>query len=184
MKLPCRIIEYLPEFLRDIREYKQIAHAEDIELNRLELRRRKILENTFIEDLDEEGTSRWEGMLGLKPKDAETLEDRKFRIKGCMFGRRPYTYEEIVDRLNNLCGKENISVELKAEQYIVKIRVGLKVKNRLQEILDILNTAIPCNMLIDYDLQYNTYSTLSKYTHGTLKKYTYGQLRDEHLTEV
>ena len=69
MKLPCRIIEYLPEFLRDIREYKQIAHAEDIELNRLELRRRKILENTFIEDLDEEGTSRWEGMLGLKPKD-------------------------------------------------------------------------------------------------------------------
>ncbi len=182
MNLPVTLIDYLPEFLRGIREYNQIMNIVGGEIELAEKSRRGILENTFIDDLNESGIIRWEKMLKLHPKDTETKADRIFRIKSYMTGDRPYTLIALTKQLEQLCGgSERVSVKLDADKYTLKVEVSLKAKNQMGEVTKVIRKMLPCNMLLDCSLKYNKYNVFKPYTYGQLSEYTNTQLRESAL---
>ena len=48
MRLPVTLINYLPEFLREIREYSQIMNITGYEIEQAERSRRSVLENEAL----------------------------------------------------------------------------------------------------------------------------------------
>lgn len=184
MKLPAKIQNRIPEFLRNIKEFSAIANCENQEFKQVEIRRRACLQNTFVEETDEEGISRWESMLKIQPKDSDTLEDRRLRILSCINGERPYTFETLCQKIINICGNDKeTTVELYPDIYTLKVRIGLDQYSQVESIKKLLCRIVPCNIVIDFDLKYNTYEDLRKYRYGQLEKFTYWELRNKKITD-
>lgn len=75
MFFKVNLIDYIPEFLQEIREFQLIMESESVELNRLTEGMKKNLENSLITTMDEESISRYEKFLGVAPEG--TLEQRR-----------------------------------------------------------------------------------------------------------
>ena len=71
------ILDYLPDIIKDVTEYQEIANAENPTINTLWENHRKTFNNQFINTLDEQGCARWEKMLDITPKGTATVEDRR-----------------------------------------------------------------------------------------------------------
>ncbi len=175
------LIDYLPQVLKDVREYKSIVAAEEPELVDLWAALENALKDNFINDATENGVLRLESILKIIPKAADTLEDRKFRIKARFNEQLPYTFRTLQERLTTLCGSDGYTCELFNDTYTLKVRIELIVKGQYDAVDDLLERIVPANMVIDLKLIYNQQSTLSQFTHGQLQAYTHNQLRSEVL---
>nr|DAY51579.1 MAG TPA: tail protein [Caudoviricetes sp.] len=185
MKLPAKIQNRIPEFLRNIKEFSAITNCENQEFKQAEIRRRVCLQNTFIEETDNEGICRWESMLQIQPKDSDTLEDRRVRILSCINGELPYTFEALCQKIINICGNDKeTTVELYPDIYTLKVRIGLDQYSQVESIKKLFNRIVPCNIVVDFDLKYNTYEDLRKYRYGQLRKFTYWELRNKKITDA
>lgn len=179
------LIEYLPEFLRDIREYKAIlTDAVQPEVVLLFEALENALNNQFILDSNEYGVSRWEKMLKINPKATMTLDERKFTILTKVNEQLPYTLTSLEQRLETLCGADNYSVEVDVKNFIVKVRIALTARNNYKDVEIMLEKIVPANMIIDCSLMYNQNEMFNSYTHEQLSAYTHEQLRNEVTINV
>lgn len=174
------LIEYLPDFLRSVREYKAIL-TDAIEPEVVELFQtiENALNDQFIETAGEYGISRWEKMLKIVPKSTQTLDDRRFTILTKMNEQPPFTMNALKQKLENLCGKDGYSVEVDVEKYILKVRIALKSRNAFDDVCVMLERVVPSNMIIDVSLMYNQHKAFMQYTNDQLTAYTHHQLRNE-----
>ena len=62
-----KLINYLPEVLRNYREFQKTFEAEEPELLKVQEELSKVLDDLFIEDATERGVKRWEKSK-LNPK--------------------------------------------------------------------------------------------------------------------
>ncbi len=177
-----KLIDYLPQVLKDVREYKSIMQAEESELVDLWTALENALKDNFIDDATENGVLRLESILKIIPKAADSLEDRKFRIKARFNEQLPYTFRTLQERLTTLCGEDGYTCELFNDTYTLKVRIELFVKGKYDTVDDFLERIVPANLMIDLDLKYNTYDKLSAFTYNQLSGYTYDDLRDEVVT--
>lgn len=76
-----RLLNYLPPVLREVLEFIIINEANEPEIALAWDAVTRVLANQFLEDADEDGVAMWERELELYPKDTDTLEVRKARIK-------------------------------------------------------------------------------------------------------
>ena len=175
------IIEYLPLFVQEYREIKEIMSTEQKELNTLWEECRKTLVNNFIPTADEMGIEKYESIFGILKYADATLEERKFRILTYINGQLPYTYRALENNLTTLCGPDGFKLELDHDNYYISVKVELTAKNNVEAVRELLHRVLPANLVIDLQLIYNQYKTLAKHTHGSLSKYTHRQLRNEVL---
>lgn len=174
------LIDYLPDFLREVREYKAIlTDAFEPEVIALFQAIENTLNEQFIETASEYGISRWEKMLKIAPKPTHTLDDRKFTILTKLNEQPPYTMEALKQKLEYLCGKNGYSVEVDAEKFILKVRIALTSRNAFDDVCVLLERVVPSNMVIDASLMYNQHKAFAKYTNSQLSAYTHDQLRNE-----
>jgi len=172
---------HLPPVLQNVAEMNLIAVSEDTELLTLNEAAVTILNNGFIETANADGVHRLEAIAAIMPRGTDTISDRKFRILNRFIGDLPYTFLSLQNRLEALCGKNGVSLELLGATYTLNIKVALTAKNQLEEVNHILSQVIPANMIWNLTLIYNQHATLAKLTHVNLNKYTYDNLRNEVL---
>lgn len=175
------ILDYTPPVLADAEEQKQIAKAIDPEINMLWSEIERAENNQFINSSDEYGIVRRENMLSIKPKNTETLDDRKFRLISREMEKLPYTLRVLENKLKTLCGENGYKLNIDYDNEIIKVRVNLISKNTYEEIELMLEKMLPLNMIIDLSLLYNSHRILSRFTHRQLSQYTHKQLREEVL---
>lgn len=174
------LIDYLPEFLRNIREYKAIlTDAVQPEMVKFFQAIEDAMNDQFIPDATENGVSRWEKMLKIIPKATHSLDDRKFTILTKMNEQIPYTMTSLKMRLEALCGKDGYSVELDANNFILKVRIALTAQNNYKDVCVMLEEIVPLNITIDVGLMYNQHHIWGAYTHEQMNVYTHEQLRNE-----
>ena len=174
------LIEYLPEFLREVREYKAIlTDAFEPEVAKMFEAAETALNGQFIETASEYSVARWEQMLKIVPKSTQTLADRRFTILTKLNEQPPYTMEALKRKLEYLCGKNGYSVEVDAEKFILKVRIALTSRNAYDDVCVLLERVVPSNMVIDVSLMYNQHKAFSKYTNAHMAAYTHHQLRNE-----
>lgn len=172
-------LNYLPEFLKEFREFREIAAAENPELLSIWGILEDLLNDQFVAISTENGVKRWETILKISPKGSDSLEVRKFRILARLNEKLPYTQKILEQQLATLCGESGYSVELKNNEYTLVVRVALTAKSKFEEVDNLLRRIVPANMIIDLSLLYNQYSKLAGYTHAELAQYAHEQLRSE-----
>ena len=156
---------YLPEVLKNVREFNSIAEVEQAEIEKLWCEIENILNDQFIESATENGVKRFEKILKLVPKATDTLEKRKFRILTRFNEQIPYTMSTLDSKLKTLCGENGYTLELVSDAYkVVKV---------------LLMRTVPVNMIVDLSLLYNKHELLGRFTHLQLSKYSHDGLRNE-----
>lgn len=145
--LDRKLINYLPEVLRNFREFREIFETEEPELLKVQEELLKVLNDFFIEDATERGIKRWEKILKIIPKGTDSLEDRKFRITTYITRRLPFTLRILEQLLETLCGKNNYEIELRHNDYEIEVRINLADNNNIMDILSLLEIVIPANLI-------------------------------------
>lgn len=175
------IMNYYPSIFKTVREYKALAEIEDFEISRLDARLIDVLDNQFVVSMNEAGCTRMEKILSIRKQDTDTLAERRFRILSVLNSQLPYSYRNIEKQIRSLCGDNNYTMSLDKENYKVIVRVALTAKKNVQAVSEMLDDTLPCNLIMEVSLLYNTYEMLQGRTYGEIARYTYQQLREEEL---
>ena len=179
-----KLIDYLPDIMRDYEEIKQITNAEQREMEALWKACDSLLKEAFVQTETEVGAERWEKILDIKPKDTDSLEVRNFRIMGRLVEDLPYTDRVFARQLAALCGEKGYTEELTAEKGLtMKIRVAITAKELKDEVVKLADRVVPANIILDIQLMYNTHRMLKRFTHGQLAAMTHTQVKETVLEE-
>ena len=71
-----------PEVITMIPDIKKIYDINDTQCEQLEASVETLDKNIFLDTMDESTIERWEKILEIFPFDDDTLNDRRFRVKG------------------------------------------------------------------------------------------------------
>lgn len=178
------LIDYLPPFMREYLEMKEIMKTEQAEIDGLWEKCELALVNQFILDATEYGVKRWESMLKIHPKDTDTLDERKFRILARLNQELPYTIRKLREVLTTMCGADGFFLDLQPNQYHIEVKLALTNKNNYQDVENLLTQMIPANLTQAVKIMYNTHEVLAQYTHRYLSAFTQSELKNEVLTNA
>ena len=177
-RLNIDILDYLPDVIKDVTEYQEIANAENPTINTLWENHRKTFNNQFIDTLDEQGCARWEKMLDITPKGTATVEDRRLAILARINASLPYTYRQLENFLRNICD-DDYTMTLDNANYTLTVLLNLSRQNQFDEVSNLLAKVIPANLICNVGLKYNQYKIIKPYRYRLLVNYTCQEIRVE-----
>lgn len=177
-----KLIDYLPHFMKDYVELRQIMEAEQPEVDALWVACENALADQFIMDATEYGVKRWENMLKVTPKDTDSVDERKFRILTKLNQELPYTLTKLKEALITLCGVDGFSIDLQPTAYHIEVKLAVSNKNNYQDVVNLVSKMIPANLTQFVQVMYNSNIVIGQFTHAQLATYTHEQLRSEVFT--
>ena len=167
-----KLIEYMPPFLKNIREFNKIFDAEDIELEDLNYNLKKMLTEVIVKTADSYGLDRYENIYNIS-NTSNNIEIRRINILNKISDILPFTLKWLYNKLEEALGEGNYHIDVDYNNYSIKITIlGLSM-----EIADIyrenLRQQLPANMVIVFDLQINNNivigSTIVQKEYNTMK---------------
>ena len=146
-----KLLDYLPPVLREVAEFQAINEANEPELvlawDALEL----VMDNQFLDSADENGVRMWEWELKIRPKDTDSLELRKMRIRAMWGMQPPYTLPWLRKWITGLCGEQGHQEW--TDEYQIHIQLDHSVlengNDLRREITALLLMVRPTNMLME-----------------------------------
>lgn len=172
------MLELLPPFLRGYSEIKEIMNVENVEIETIAKTHNQIVDNRYIHTCDESGIERFEKMLKIIPLSNDTLDDRKLRCMTKWNQKLPYNYAVLSDKLSDICGEDGYELNMDFQNLHLGIKIALGVKNQFSSVEKMVDAMIPCNVVTNIELMYNTYDMLIDHTHEQLSSHTHLQLRE------
>ena len=146
------ILNHYPPVIKQIKEMQQIAKAEDIEFSKLNTKIKEVIRNMFVFTADETGVMRFEKLLGIKPKAAQSLDDRKIYILS-MMNRRKMSLSELMAMLSNYSEGITILNDIANMEMIVEINTDAGSLDMLNKIIDEI---LPLNIYFMFAMQRET----------------------------
>lgn len=178
------LMDYLPGIMQDYEEMQQIMQVEQPGIEALWEACDSLMNEAYVQTETGLGAKRWESILDISPKDTDTLEVRNFRIQGRLVEDLPYTYRMFERQLIALCKEKGHSLFMTEQNGLtLKIRVALSAKELKDEVVKLAERIVPCNIILDVELMYNTHAMLKGYTHAGLSDTTHAQLREKVFQE-
>lgn len=145
-----RLLDYLPPVLREVLEFQAINEANEPEISLAWDAMALVLANQFLDTADNNGVSMWEKELRIFPKDTDTLEVRKARIKAMWNLELPYTIPWLKNWLTSICGPTGHEETI--ADYTINIQLDYNAlpnaESLAAEILDMLLVVRPSNMRV------------------------------------
>lgn len=177
-----QLLDYLPPMLRNIREFREIAATEQREAGELWNSFDEACQNLFLLTATEDGLARYERPLGIVPKGTATPEDRRFVLLARYNEQLPFTRRTLKRQLENLCGVDGYTLTIDPAGKTASVLVALTAKSNYDEVANLLERVLPCNMAVLLGLKYNRQETLNRYTHAQLAAWSHDNLRNEVLS--
>lgn len=178
------LMDYLPGIMQDYEEMQQIMQVEQPGIEALWEACDSLMNEAYVQTETGLGAKRWESILDISPKDTDTLEVRNFRIQGRLVEDLPYTYRMFERQLIALCKEKGHSLFMTEQNGLtLKILVALSAKELKDEVVKLAERIVPCNIILDVELMYNTHAMLKGYTHAGLSDTTHAQLREKVFQE-
>lgn len=146
------ILNHYPPVIKQIKEMQQIAKAEDIEFSKLNISINEVIRNMFVFTADETGVMRFEKLLGIKPKAAQSLDDRKIYILS-MMNRRKMSLSELMAMLSNYSEGITLLNDIANMEMIVEINTDAGSLDMLNSIIDEI---LPLNIYFMFAMQRET----------------------------
>lgn len=156
------LLSYWMPFLKNLKEFKEIAKTEEPELRYILTAIERALANFFIDDADEWGIKRFEEMMGIIPNVGDSLEVRRHRIFIRWTDYIPFTDPVLYRRLLEICGLEDaFEIERHYKEYWIRIVTHITAADIYELVSAMIDEMIPCNLVLDYE---NILETLTSNT--------------------
>lgn len=175
------VIDYLPDMLKEIREFKALAESYDVSLKDATRALRKVYNEQFVAEADEQGLAVYERFLGISAGELDTIEERRFRIMARFYENAPYTLKSLEKNLAVLCGEDGFTINRELAEFYIKIRLALTSKKNMKIVERLLERILPANMIYEVELMYNQWNMVSDKTWGELSERSWTDVREEAL---
>ena len=175
------VIDYLPDMLKEIREFKALAESYDVSLKDATRALRKVYNEQFVAEADEQGLAVYERFLGISAGELDTIEERRFRIMARFYENAPYTLKSLEKNLAVLCGEDGFTINRELAEFYIKIRLSLTSKKNMKIVERLLERILPANMIYEVELMYNQWNMVSDKTWGELSERSWRDVREEAL---
>lgn len=142
------IIKYLPEFMQKFKEIQQITNNENIDLQIIWYEIDKLMDNQFIESCDLYGITLFEKLLGIVPNENISLEVRKFNVMLNWNGDLPYTYKNLIKKLDFVQGRENYVIIPNFNKYELNLDLIDTDFSKTDLLKSTIDRWIPCNISV------------------------------------
>ena len=170
--------EYLPDILREVRDFRCLMGVYQEALSDLRRRERETEDNFYLHTAGEAGLAHWERILGLSPRVGSGMDERRQIIIAAMRQTTPYCRRTLLMFLYALTGdREAFSAEL--HEFTLTVRLFPRWRGMEAAVWTLLRHMVPANIGIDFIPVFRTHRTLQGWTHGGLSKHTHQQLRNE-----
>lgn len=146
-----KLIEYLPEFLQEIKEFKALFESENIEIENLRGRLDEIINESLVNTAKGYGLERYEKIYNIKNMQS-TIDTRRILILLRMNNRTQYTYKWLINVLNETIGNRNYKLLLDYNNYKLYIDISLDHTEAMKLLKKDLVKQIPANIEIEYTL--------------------------------
>lgn len=170
----------VPELIERIPDIAEIYAINDEQADELDRVLESLEANIFISTMNEEKTKRWEAILSLKPKDTDSLDDRRFRVRSKVLEKLPYSYRVLLRKLEALCPDGVELIVNNAEENVV-VRVALKSRAMTEEIDSMLDAILPLNMTYLVIIMFNSWGMFMNRTWEQMQKMTWKIMREKVL---
>lgn len=164
-----KLINYLPEYMRGIREYISISDCESPVFESFNDDISNLQYEMFAYTASEEGIKRFENMLDIKASEGDDLEDRRLEVIIRLSGGKR---QSLAERLDELVGENNYTIELNKSSLTLTVRITVKKKSYLESVKILLDRIVPLNVILDIGILYASHKMTGKYTHKFLSGYT------------
>ena len=165
-----------PEIFIKIPDIKKIYKINDSQIDELENAVAQLDNDIFFKAMSEERIARWENMLGIASLDDDTLDNRRLRINARILEKLPYSKRVLMRKLDTLA-PDGYTLEISTDT--VSVKLALKSKRMIQDVLEMLENSVPLNMTLNVSIIWNQYEGVSKYTYQELSQLTYSHIREE-----
>lgn len=162
------LLSYWMPVLRQLKEFRELAEAEEPELRYLLEATERTLNGMFIDTADEYSIKRFEEMLGIIPETDDTLSMRRSRILTRWNNKEVYTTKSLHELLTSYCGAGNFEIIERYNEYVLEIIASLPVRGSLETVHSFLTEIIPCNLILTLQNVITEVSTPNLYVGGTV----------------
>lgn len=149
-----KLNEYMPPFLKDVREFKEIFATEDKELEYMNNLIASMLTEVIVKTANSYGLTRYEKIYEITDI-ASTVEARRTNILLKINNRVPYTKKWLVNLLDAVIGKDAYTLKIDEPNYLINIETTLNYSEAMETLKRELALEIPANMKLNYDLVTN-----------------------------
>lgn len=160
-----KLIDYLPPFLKNVREYKEIFRVVDDELEILSNRIDNILREVRINTAESYGLDRYEKIYGIS-NDTTDIATRRYNILNKKNNKLPYSLRWLIHKLDSTVGKENYILKIDYNNRKIRIEIMSLYQNIAVSLNKDLREQLPANMIIEVVL-FQTESS-NKYSAGVV----------------
>lgn len=142
------IIEYLPDWFREILEYQEICKTETEQFKALAIEMHAVADNFFVQTMDESAVAMWEKIFGIVPNTiTETLQFRRFRVLNRLTTKPPFTLGFLYQKLDEIIGKGLWTVTVDYPNYTLYIESSSESQQYFTEVLYTINKIKPAHIV-------------------------------------
>lgn len=175
------LLNYLPEFMQDIKEMQMIMNPNDKNIDKMHRNIDIILDNMFVKYATLSGIEQYESMLNIYPNITDSICDRKDRILAIYNEVLPFTEHTLINILNFLCGKDGYIYEISYTKLYLKIFIKLKKKQFENDIRNIVERIVPMNIFLSVSIKYNIWNDLRSISWTDASTYIWDNIKEEEL---
>ncbi len=146
------LIEYYPEFLQEVYEYKAITDAQNPEFNLLYKRLTSLENNLLPLSAEEHGVEIYEKWLNIPSNPYLTLDERKGNILAKLNETLPYTEIRLQKMLAAICGWGHFTY--KRTGAYVQVLLDPTVGDKGISVYRMLDRVLPLNLYFDVILNH------------------------------
>ena len=153
------IIDFLPPYLQQYRELRELTAAENPEFQTAVQQSEIIKDNQFIVSCDSDGIKRFEKILGIGSDENEPLEQRRFKVLLYWSSCSHYTLRDLIDKLNEL-GADIYKLYMDFGSYTLNIYLSSSAFVFYDILREFIKKFIPQNIVVVWRLWISTSSQI------------------------
>lgn len=154
-----KLIEYMPQHLKNIREFQEIFKSEDEQLEYMNNLIAKMLTEIIVKTATSYGLERYEKIYNIK-NISDDIDVRRFNILSKINNKVPFTLKWLDNKLKQLVGKDNYTINIDYNDYKITIGIAYLFGDIANTLKDDLRNQLPCNLII----QINVFSDCNLHT--------------------
>lgn len=147
IQIDTGLLELLPEFYREVKDYQQIMGTEEDELEQLAEFVNEVHDNFFLQTIDESMAADWEALLGIANSGDATIEFRRARILNRISMKPPFTLPFLYQKLDELIGPGKWTVAVDYAEYELRVETAAESQDFATEVAYTINHIKPAHIV-------------------------------------
>jgi len=143
-----RVMQHLPEFYRQIEDFRVLDHTETMELDLLQSAVDQLFSDQFVMTSSLQAVRRREQMLGIQADPTtETLAFRRRRILNRYQTKPPFTIRYLQQQLDRLVGPGMTLVSVDPKRFVLTVTANIDNASVFREVHYTVDTIKPANLI-------------------------------------